>query len=79
MPVYVYNGPSPVTPSITAEIKLLKKPIVALPKKIFDASILKLELEPHVKGAKCTKGNVCPYAHQYLQPDFQEPPKAPIG
>jgi len=56
-------------PQITLNIKLLKKPFVARPPRIFDAAVLKAKLEPLVKGELC-EGNVCPHVHTYLMPDL---------
>ncbi len=76
-PIIVYTGPPAPTPTVIAEIKLLRKPVKPMARKIFVASTLLLELEKVVKGPKCSKGNVCPYAHQYLDPEYIPP--APVG
>jgi hypothetical protein len=56
-------------PYLEADIRLLKGPIAANPPKIFDANVLKTELEQYVKGEKkCSGGNVCPHIKKYLQP-----------
>jgi hypothetical protein len=49
-------------------IRLLKKPLDPMPPKVFDAALLKTQLEPIVNGMKCRGGNVCPHAHHYLYP-----------
>jgi hypothetical protein len=64
IPVYL---PDPNKPVIVADIRLLKKPIVARPPKVFDAASLKATLEPLVKGQLCND-NVCPHVHTYLMP-----------
>ncbi|MFC7288573.1 hypothetical protein ACFQPC_11045 [Herminiimonas glaciei] len=56
-------------PYFEADIRLLKAPIKANPPKIFNATQLKAELEPHVKGEKkCDMENVCPHIKKYLFP-----------
>ena len=81
-PIIIYGGAGGVAtpaPTIIAEIKLLKKPITEVPRKIFDADVLKLQLDAIVKGRKCEKSNVCHYLHQYLNPDFPISTVAPVG
>jgi len=52
----------------SSDVKLVKKPYVGVPPKVFDAATLKAALEPYVMGMKCDKGNVCPHDHSYLRP-----------
>jgi hypothetical protein len=54
-------------PAAQADIRLLKKPFVPHPPKIFDAAALKAATEKWVKGDKCgAEQNVCPHVHRYL-------------
>jgi hypothetical protein len=55
-------------PSYTAQIRLLRPPFTLSPPKVFNAARLKAALDPHVMGMKCEKNNVCPHAHDYLNP-----------
>lgn len=56
-------------PYFEADIRLLKAPFKANPPKVFDAQLLKNELEQYVKGdKKCESGNVCPHIKRYLEP-----------
>lgn len=66
--IYGGGGAAVYKPSIGAQIRLLKAPIVRIPGRVFDAVALKTMLEPHVNGEKCG-GNVCPYVHKYLYPE----------
>jgi hypothetical protein len=59
--------------SLTAEIRLLKKPIRLVPAKLLDAHDLKAALEPFVRGKKCASRNVCPHIHGYLHPAYTAP------
>lgn len=57
-------------PELTADIKLIKKPIVGVPPRVFDAAKLKEALEPYVMAEKkCSSGNVCEHVHKYIHPD----------
>jgi hypothetical protein len=71
--VYIYGGGGAVAykPTISAQIRLLKPPVVQAPGRVFDAAKLKTMLEPQVNGEKCG-GNVCPYVHKYLYPESAE-------
>jgi len=68
VPIYVPGGAGGAasSPQIVAEIRLIKAPIMVAPGKTYRAAELQAQLEPNVKGAKCTKGNVCPYKHFYM-------------
>ena len=73
-PVYIpiYSGNQQNHPLIEGDIRLLKKPFETTPPKIFDATLLRAVLDPHVRGTKCEmtsrSGNVCPHVHDYLFP-----------
>ena len=75
VPVSYYNGTMYHSlgylrgPSMSADIRLLKKPFNPKPPVIFDARELKSALEPHVTSReKCRSGNVCSHDHSYLHP-----------
>lgn len=76
-PIIIYSGPPAPTPTVVAEIKMLRAPVKPMARKIFVASTLLSELDKPVKGPKCGKGNVCPFTHHYLDPEFVPP--APVG
>lgn len=66
--IYVPIDSAP-KPFLEADIRLLKGPIKVNPPKVFDARLLKADLDPFVKGEKkCDGGNVCPHIKKYLQP-----------
>ncbi|MDR3499139.1 MAG: hypothetical protein P4L72_07925 [Parvibaculum sp.] len=65
VPMYMDSSPKP---SLTADIRMIKKPFTETPPSIFDAKKLKDELTPYVTGKKCDMGNVCPHVHRYLYP-----------
>lgn len=73
VPMYMDSSPHP---SLTADIRFIKKPITVELPKVFDARELKAALEPYVKGEKCDLGNVCPHVHSYLY--SVEPRKNPV-
>jgi hypothetical protein len=54
-------------PSLSGNIRMVRKPFTARPPVLFDAAALKAALEPRAKGALC-QGNVCPHVHAYLMP-----------
>jgi hypothetical protein len=49
-------------------IKMVRRPFVHNPPKLFDAALVKAALEPYVTGKKCTGGNICPHPNDYLKP-----------
>jgi hypothetical protein len=54
-------------PSMSADVRLLRKPFNPKPPIIFDARTLKSALEPFAtSGKKCDSGNVCPHDQIYL-------------
>ena len=44
---------------IVGDIRLLKRPFVVSPSKVFDAAELKAALDRYVRGPKCEKGKMC--------------------
>ena len=76
LPVQIVIVPLPgggANPVFEGDIRLLQTPFEPTPPKVFDAAALKEALEPYVKGAKCSKNNVCPHAHKYLYPIESKP------
>jgi hypothetical protein len=67
VPMYIPMDSGP-KPELIGDIRLLKAPVATKPGKVFDATWLKAQLEPFVKGKKCDEGNVCPHVHHYLYP-----------
>ena len=64
---FAYSYTSAYKPAMTGQIRMLKRPFVAIPGHVFDATALKTFLAPYVTGPKCD-GNVCPHVHAYLYP-----------
>lgn len=67
----VYEGVSG-KPVISADVRLLKKPLPERPGMVFDAGALKAFLQPLVEGPAASKcsGNVCPHVPEYMFPGF---------
>lgn len=66
IPMYT---PSPsLQPSLrfTGDIRLIRKPFTQYPPKVFNASEIKIMLEPLINGKRCDNGNICPHVHRYL-------------
>ncbi len=64
---YSYSYRLAPKPVLSGDIELIRKPILTVPGRIFDASALLITLDPYVKGRLCGS-NVCPHAHVYLHP-----------
>ena len=56
----------PPPPVIAGDIQLLRAPIAARPRKVFDARRLQAALTPLVNGPRCTGENICPHRRGYL-------------
>lgn len=63
IPMYTPDVPHP---SLEADIRLLKLPFTPVPDKLFNAAVLKAQLDPIVNGPKCNMNNVCPHVHHYI-------------
>jgi hypothetical protein len=69
VPIFIYGGGSSAhKPTIEGDVHFLATPVESRPPKIFNAAILRAQLEPIIKGEKCGIGNVCPHVHDYLLP-----------
>lgn len=74
----VYNDDSN-KPYIQADIRLLRRPFVEAPPKVFVASKLRDALKPYAMGEKCSMGNVCEHVHRYLFPDNKFAPQSSVA
>jgi hypothetical protein len=67
--IYIPMQNDSYKPFFEADIRLLNEPIKQNPPKVFDAKVLKSQIEQYVVGEnKCDSGNVCPHIKNYLQP-----------
>ena len=69
VPAQYYLNHSDLKPSLVGDIRLLKKPLRAIPPRSFDAATVKTLLEPRIKNLCGT--NICPHVHDYLFPPIQ--------
>lgn len=68
VPIFIPSGGTIAHPTIEADVHFLRRPVEAMPPKVFNAKVLKAALEPIIKAEKCGIGNVCPHVHEYLLP-----------
>jgi hypothetical protein len=66
--VIFYNVPSVPKPAIEGDVHFVAGPVESAPPKLFNAKALHDQLQPIIKGEKCSAGNVCPHVHEYLLP-----------
>jgi hypothetical protein len=69
VPIFIFDrGSSARKPVIEGDVHFLATPVESRPPKVFNAAVLRAQLEPIVQGKKCGVGNVCPHVHDYLLP-----------
>jgi hypothetical protein len=78
--VFYGGGASVPKPGIEGDVHFLAGPVDSAPPKIFNAKALIAQLQPLIKGEKCS-GNICPHVHEYLLPKgkLNNSPQQPGG
>jgi hypothetical protein len=66
--IFFYGGAPVHQAAIEGDVHFIAGPVESAPPRIFSAKALHAQLEPIIKGEKCSVGNVCPHVHEYLLP-----------
>jgi hypothetical protein len=66
--IIFYSGASVPRAAIEGDVHFIAGPAESAPPKLFNAKALHDQLQPIIKGEKCSAGNICPHVHEYLLP-----------